>query len=136
MKKIGELFLAILLCFLFVQSSFALPSRVYLADAGGTTNGGPFAVYDYTAGSVGDFLFNTFCLEDNEFINLPGAYYATYGPAAINGGSGGPDPDPLGQEAAWIYNEYYANGLYNSGLNVDIVQEAIWWWEEEDSGAI
>lgn len=132
MKKIIGLFLAAILCCLFAQSALALPSRVYLVNINTSTSGGPFAVYDYTEGFQGDFLFNTFCLETDEYVNLPGAYYATYGSAAIDGGSGGDSPDPLNQETAWIY-QTWSNG--NSlGWDDYEVQKAIWYWEDEVDG--
>ncbi len=74
MKKIGMLFLSILLCFLFVQSSLALPFQVYLKDA--LVNNEVADPLLFTIIRIfpmaTPFCSTTFCLEKNEYLyNLP-----------------------------------------------------------------
>ena len=86
--------------------------------------------------------FITFCLERGETISSGNTYSATLNTEAIEGGSGGPSPDPLGADTAWLYNEYLGgfSGGYSGDYAVDsnadarLLQEAIWNLEGEDTG--
>ena len=55
--------------------------------------------------------FETFCLETNEFINIGSTYYYGISQAAINGGVGGPHPDPISQGTAWLYLQFATHNL-------------------------
>jgi hypothetical protein len=88
--------------------------------------------------------FQTFCVETNEYISIPGSYTATLSYDAINGGVGGGSPDPVSQGTAWLYSQFAAGTLqnyyYNAGSGstfgsrtaaAGALQSAIWWLEGE-----
>ncbi|MBN1786866.1 MAG: hypothetical protein JW806_00560 [Sedimentisphaerales bacterium] len=59
--------------------------------------------------SIADGQFISFCIEIDEEIST-GAYYdAIVNTEAIEGGKGGPSPDPLNNETAWLYLYYLDN---------------------------
>jgi PEP-CTERM motif len=109
---------------------------IKLYDAGiGTTNGGPFNLYKNN-----NYQFDTFCVETNEYINYGTAYYvAGVTKQAVNGGTGGGSPDPLGEKTAYLYYHFRIGDLgsltggafqYNHA-GADALQTAIWKLEEE-----
>jgi hypothetical protein len=95
-----------------------------LSDVGGTeyqeNNGGEFIAQAAAslgllaggAGSLSGSTFQTFCIELNETLNIPGSYVATINTAAVNGGVGGGNPDPLSAQTAWLYSQF-RNGSLN-----------------------
>lgn len=110
---------------------------------------------DYQAGSGGEFkavvtsegipgysvgsTFQSFCLEYNEYFSYNTNYYAVVNDKAVQGGAGGPSPDPLDPRTAWLYNEF-ADQTLNGYIFDDIagriasaeaLQNAIWYLEEE-----
>lgn len=106
----------------------------------GTSPGGPFAVYDNTGK-----LFDTFCLEKNEYITL-GAKYTVAGidDYAARGGldgwitEGGQQRDYLSDATRWLYWQFANDNLgsYLSGYSYDVtwgsaLQMAIWYLENE-----
>ncbi len=116
------------------------------APFGGNNGGGEF---DMT-GVAGPRLFGnfqTFCVELNESLS-PGAQYTfDINTAAVNGGIGGGNPDPLDARTAALY-EAFANGTLanydfdnngdggtNGNLNrkrsAEALQAAIWEIEQE-----
>lgn len=85
--------------------------------------------------------FQTFCIETNEYISNGDVHAVSFGPDAIQGGSGGPHPDPISQGTAFLY-EQFAKGLlpssvYNytpSSTRANLagnLQKAFWALEEE-----
>jgi hypothetical protein len=100
----------------------------------GTTGGGEFGVYANT--STSSFLFNTFCLETNEYVTLPGWYYVeSVTKEARSGGSGGPSPDPISDQTAYLYTQYLAGTLLiNDVAGANDLQRAIWYLEQENLG--
>lgn len=108
-------------------------------------NGGPFQLtiletITNAAGteSIGPGIVLSFCVERDEFLAWGGQYYAQLNTVAVEGGVGGPSPDPLSPEAAWLYTQYLDN-TFPAGLQVDstsdaaALQNAIWHLEEEIS---
>lgn len=87
------------------------------------TNGGPFQVRAYPSG---DLLFLTFCLERNEYITKP-MIVESISSDAVQGGVGGPEPDPMDDLTAFLYTQYRAGVSFD----VDALQVAIWKIEEE-----
>lgn len=97
--------------------------------------------------------FHTFCVETNEEVTLGNYYKYDIDVEAINGGSGGPSPDPLDKKTALLYYTYWtgqwdvADDEYNISLSYDYstsgnsssqraldgeaLQRAIWALEEE-----
>src|SRR4030042_782115 len=83
---------------------------IKLQDGPGTTGGGEFIVTDTT----GNPLFNTFCVEKNEYIN----FYTTYKVdsitnSAIEGGISGGSPDQLDPETEYLYYNFAMGTLTN-----------------------
>jgi hypothetical protein len=97
-------------------------------------NGGPFLLTDLTTNAA----FLTFCLEMNEYFS-PGAVMSidTISKAAVKGGLGGGNPDPISQETAWLYKHFREGDLWSiTGIsqttnNTFALQDAIWMLEEE-----
>lgn len=114
----------------------------------GSGPGGEFEIYDYDSG---DFLYNSFCMETNEFLNFRSKFIVDdISTEARRGGSGGPSPDPLDERSAYLYHHFFwgnLTGYYYDITNngggqfadrddsADALQDAIWFFEEEDLGA-
>ncbi|MGZ6193266.1 MAG: VPLPA-CTERM sorting domain-containing protein, partial [Syntrophales bacterium] len=84
--------------------------------------------------------FQTFCLEENEYINTNTTYNVTIDNGAIKGGLGGGNPDPISKGTAYLYFQFAQGTLvvYNYGpLAADrdpsaaLLQQAIWVLEQE-----
>jgi hypothetical protein len=112
---------------------------IRFADGPGNTNGGEFLVYDWNSGV---HLFNSFCLETDEYLSY-GTKFKVAGitESAMDGGSGGPSPDPIDQRTAYLYHHFYWGtlpGYDYSGAGRDAsanaLQKAIWYIEEEKWG--
>jgi hypothetical protein len=93
-------------------------------------NGGPikatiFQTITNAAGteSISPSILQTFCLEKDEYIAWGGKHYAQLNTAAVNGGLGGPSPDPLDPRTAWLYTKYL-DDAFPSSLDVDSTSEA------------
>jgi hypothetical protein len=93
------------------------------------------ATYTRASGAVG---FQTFCLERNESqTQFPDSY--TIDNFAINGGVGGPQPDPISIGTAWLYDQflrgvlagYDYDPLATRSTSAGLLQEAFWWIEQE-----
>ena len=128
-------------CLAIVSPAMAVPTI--------TIGGGP-----YQAGSGGEFTINvtsgeipgnpvgssfqSFCIETDEFISFGNTYYVEISANAIQGGSGGPEPDPLDPKTAWLYNEFLNGtlaGYFDNPLgrqnSAGHLQRAIWFIEQE-----
>jgi hypothetical protein len=134
----------IILFVVSVAGVFAYPVNegdlIKLQDGPGNTGGGEFRVYN----ASGTYLFNTFCLETNEYISFGTLYKVnSITTTAINGGSGGGSPDPLDEKTAYLYYNF-AMGTLGAGTltpynysgpghvtSADDLQKAIWYIEEE-----
>lgn len=87
--------------------------------------------------------FPTFCVEYNEHVSVPsGTYYAQVNTHAIKGGT--TTSDPLGPEAAYLYNGMmqgtltagYPAPLKTRKESAGALQKAIWKWEGETTGSL
>jgi hypothetical protein len=137
MKKLA---LLLMLTMAFLMSNSAVHAYpvsqgqfVYFTDAGGTTNGGPFGVFDYSTDTL---LFTTFCVERNEYLTFGKSATVAYvvgaiNTGAVNGGLGGGNPDPLDKRSAYLYHTWATSV---TGWNVDDLQKAIWYIEGEMTG--
>jgi len=115
-------------------------------------NGGEFTLFpsfpvpsDYVPGKTsgigaGAPSFQSFCVETDEYVNIPGGpYTAVLNNVAIGGGSGGPSPDPISKGTAWLYLQFQLGMLqgydYTLGsarvASAAALQQAIWWLEDE-----
>lgn len=79
----------------------------------------------YEAGTV----LTSFCVEKNEHFTPGSSYYAVINTASVNGGIGGPNPDPLDQRSAYLYTQFISGNP--SFQNQKQLQDAIWYIEEE-----
>jgi hypothetical protein len=118
----------------------------------GNTNGGGFRVVELTGnsgevggrgGSANSFI--SFCVELNEFIGDVSPNYTSISMAAVNGGVGGGNPDPISAVTQRLYAEFRNGGTFGgltglpagvtaaewTGLLSDALQEAIWFQENE-----
>ncbi len=106
------------------------------------------AVGYYDSKATANGGFETFCLEMNQYISVPGNYNYGVSSAAISGGvstgatgytSGGVSHDPISIGTAWLYLQFasgtlagytYAPGTAR-GTSAEQLQTAIWWLENE-----
>jgi len=144
--------LAALLGLGVVSSAYAAPyvgEYFRYGDGIGSTNGGEWIVYDYNL-STGQTtrLFNTFCVETNEYLNFGTNTFKVAGitDGAVNGGVAGGNPDPLDNKTRWLYLHYRYGDLddyswtvgsntykyaYSTIDGANDLQRAIWYLEEE-----
>jgi hypothetical protein len=88
--------------------------------------------------------FQTFCVEDQEYVNVPGTYTAIINDRAMMGGNP-PNGDPLSVGTAWLYHLFQSQQLTNydwtpgagRAVSAALLQNTIWWLEDEvvDPGA-
>jgi len=117
---------------------------VKLYDSYGTTGGGEFITvpsgFNFTPASLGQSKgFETFCMEINEYFIPRIKYDVEISKAAIKGGRGGGNPDPLDPMTAYLYTKFITKSLdtydYGTGAgrinSANALQHAIWYIEEE-----
>jgi hypothetical protein len=123
----------------------------YYSGSGGEFNisqvlGGGYAASVLVNNNSGQLGFETFCIEDNEQVTIPGTYNAVrnpYGDAVGGGanfGASGPDGgDPISIGTAYLYYNFakgilagynYAPGAGRAASAADL-QNAIWYLENE-----
>jgi hypothetical protein len=97
--------------------------------------GGPFDV-SINGSGITDFV--TFCLERDELLDFSNPFLVqTITTNAINGGIGGPSPDPLDSRTAFLYQNYAYGTLddygfdYSNSDDQEDLQQAIWFIEQE-----
>ncbi len=129
-----------------------LDETITLYDSYGSSRGGEFlATYgnlDFEPVSLGESpgKFETFCVEKNETFHFNRSYYAEFNTAAENGGAGGPNPDPLSNETAYLYRQFITGQLdgyvYDTSggaggrrQSANALQNAIWYLEQEIGNA-
>jgi hypothetical protein len=104
-------------------------------------------LYSSSTKNIGDNgpSFQTFCVETDEYVNVPGGpYNVVLNTSAVAGGSGGPSPDPISVGTAFLYHQfqlgileqYNYNGSQSSQFDTRAdsaaaLQQAIWWLEDE-----
>ncbi len=121
---------------------FAVPTVKYLGTGykgtynfGGSVGNvyaGEMKYYATDVPGFADSQFISFCLEANEHVYKNHEYMAVLNNAAVEGGLGGPNPDPLSNSTAWLYNNYLDNVLGSSNNTIaKNYQMAIWFLEEE-----
>ena len=125
-----------------IGGEFTIVSEDLRDVAGGYTGTGTQGVREDSP-----FNFETFCLEYNEYFN-PGVtyyYYAEINPnnAAIAGGEPG-SYDVISQGTAWLYLQFISGSLQGYNYtnfstrknSAGVLQQAIWYLEEEGPGDI
>jgi len=146
MKVFRVLLLGVVLVCIATTQAWAFPvsvgDEVYFnyALGSGTSPGGPFSVYDSGTGSK---LFDTFCLERNEYIHLgsQNKYFVSgIDEYAAKGGIGGAtnQKDYLSSATKWLFWQFVAGNLddYVAGYTYNTVwstalQQAFWYLEDE-----
>lgn len=114
----------------------------------GTSAGGPFELQAINFTPVGLGLhgaqanaFMSFCVEKNEYISNGKTFNVEFNTAAVGGGFGGGNPDPLDEETAFLYTMFMNGSLstlvgdfsYLDGASGDAMQDAVWYFEQENS---
>lgn len=108
----------------------------------GTTGGGEFLI-TVLQDPIGIYPtgddFRTFCLETDEYVSNDHNYYVTIDTVARLGGRGGPEPDPLSPQSAYLYSLWLdgtdgVNSIDHNDDTADALQKAIWWLEDEKDG--
>jgi len=88
--------------------------------------------------------FQTFCIETDEYVNNNNVYHVELSASAWQGGTGGPEPDPISKGTAWLYDQF-AQGIlsgyeYTPGAarqaDAGALQIAIWGLEQESLGSV
>jgi len=142
MKKV--LLIRIVIAIIFGQSLSANGAPTITVERGHyqTGSGGEFkiVVNEDLPGHAAGTSFQSFCLERNEYLSFGQTYFVDVSDVAVNGGVGGPSPDPLDSRTAWLYNEFLNETLPGYDfVNTDIgrrysayfLQQAIWYLEDE-----
>lgn len=127
---------------IYFQTAYGNENRTVGGNGG---EGGAFGVYDYNSNN---FLFNTFCVETNEYIYLGSPYHvgSITGVAVANGSDvskgyqalpvGG---DPLDTRTAYLFSNFAHGTLggYNGdATSANALQRVIWYIEQEYANAI
>lgn len=85
--------------------------------------------------------FETFCVETQEYVSIPGTYNAVFNDKAMMGQTA--SGDPISRGTAWLYHEFQIQGdfdnyaTYNYTVGADraasaaALQATIWWLEGE-----
>jgi hypothetical protein len=103
-----------------------------------------WSLYSSNTRDIGnhDPSFQSFCLEKNEYVDMGSTYNVIISDKAVNGGVGGPKPDPISKGTAYLYYEFQLGTLdyynYNTNLgyrsdSAAYLQEMIWYLEGEQS---
>ena len=123
------------------QAAFAqfvsVGGTIRLDNGPGAGPGGEFVASVLSGGSGS---FNTFCVERNEYFSY-GQTLRVDGISngAISGGAGGPNPDPISNQTAWLYTQFRGGNLsgydYSDASlrthDADALQNTIWFLENE-----
>jgi hypothetical protein len=126
-----------------------LTATVTLTDsfgnASGGGHGGEFLAaqtgFNFTPVSLGEVAghFEVFCVERNEYVTFGQTYYAEISDSANDGGVGGPSPDPISTQTAYLYSQFITGNLAydydNNGpgrtRSANALQNVIWFLEDE-----
>ena len=144
MKKV---ILAILMVVL-ISSPVVANMTVTIANSYGDTGGGEFNVTPLSGWSFAptsldptDSIFETFCVEKNEYLDFGTTYYVKISSAADAGGFDGGHPDPLDAATAYLYKQFITGNLtgydYTPGdgrvASANALQHVIWVLEDEEN---
>jgi len=116
--------LALLLLLISVSLAEALPQYYVNDTTGRSGNGGPFQILGFTDPSVN---FQTFCVEEKEYISLGGKYYGSIDPLVYY--SSGPNSlssAAIDSHTAILYNYFLDHQSTLSDGDKTLIQNAIW----------
>ena len=147
MKKLGfMLLLVVALAAPATAGQVTFSASTYASGVGGEftfTVAGGLDISHYVTGTTSNVSnlpsFQTFCLEENEYIQQGYTYnFGALSDSAMQGGVGGPSPDPISIGTAWLYSQFATGALAGyawSGADrktsAGDLQNAIWWLENE-----
>jgi len=135
-KRIGEMILAVLLGVMLVVSANA--ATITITGFNGTYHS--WGGGEFNASINSQALFQTFCIERNESLNFNVPYNFNFSTEAQLGGLGGPDPDPISSQTAYLFTNFakgtlvdLASHTYSSSILNDQkgLQYALWYFEDE-----
>ena len=136
MKKLSIMLLIIGVAFFISSSAYAYDYGVEVGDqvkatSNGATGGGEFAMV-----ADNGYSWTSFCLERDEFITINQYdWVGGISDEAVLGGIGGPSPDPLADQTAWLFWNFTQGSLtgYDSSVMQDQndLQNLIWFYEDE-----
>ncbi len=134
MKKLVFILCAAVALFSTPQWALALDT-VYVAPGYGSRNVGSGGEFTLTASGSLTGTFQTFCLERDEFLSSSATYNYVINSAAVDGGIGGPSPDPISKGTAYLFYNF-AKGIlagydYTGTTTTQELQNAIWYLEQE-----
>jgi hypothetical protein len=156
-RKMKKLIVVTSFLMVFVLAPMVMADTVTVNRVNGyySGNGGEFTLfpsaglqwvlplYDSKAKGIGAGApsFQSFCVETDEYVSIGGTYNFKVSSAAIEGGSGGPSPDPISKGTAWLYYQFIQGTLgyeYDStktrNSSAGDLQKAIWYLEGESDG--
>ena len=117
--------------------SSADASMLSVGDVIKFTNGSGNDAGEFGVTLGGSFLYNTFCVETNEFVSFGTEYTVdSLQDDIVNGGNSGGSPDPLSGETKWLfYNMHNLQlaGYDGSAAEADKLQNAFWELEGENN---
>ena len=121
---------------LFCASIAALAlDTVYVAPGYGSRNVGTGGEFTLTASGSLTGTFQTFCIEQGEYLSDNTTYNYVINSAAVQGGVGGPDPDPISKGTAYLFYNFAKGTLagydYTGTTKTQELQNAIWYLEQE-----
>jgi hypothetical protein len=147
MKKLGLMLLVIVaLAAPATAGQVTFSGSTYASGAGGEFTFTVLSGLDishYATGTTSNVSnppsFQSFCLEENEYIQQGYTYnFGALSGSAMAGGAGGPSPDPISIGTAWLYSQFATGALAGytwsgTGRNTSAgdLQNAIWWLEDE-----
>ena len=102
MKKLVFILCAAVALFSAPQWASALDT-VYVAPGYGTRQVGNGGEFTLTASGSLKLTFQTFCIEQGEYLSSNATYNYVINSVAVQGGVGGPDPDPISKGTAYLY---------------------------------
>ncbi len=118
--------IAISLVAVSISTAEALPTYTVSNTPGRIGNGGPFEI-------VGNGLdFQSFCVETQEYITLPGKYWGSIDPVVIYTSSASfSHTDPIADNTARLYNYFLDNYASLSYNDKHLIQIAIWTYQNQ-----
>jgi hypothetical protein len=116
----------------FAMADIGAGSQVKFADGPGSGTGGAFNVSVVAGAGLGE-SFQSFCLEKTEYLDFSSTFYVKSVTGATTSAG---TPDPLGDQAAWLFTQFTTNANSFFGSNLGAVgntalQQAIWTLEGE-----
>jgi hypothetical protein len=134
MKKLVFVLCVAVALFSVPQWAVAL-DMVYVAPGYGTRQVGIGGEFTLTASGSLTGTFQTFCIELGEYLSANATYNYVINSAAVQGGVGGPHPDPISKGTAYLFYNFAKGTLagydYAGTTKTQDLQNAIWYLEEE-----